>query len=533
MPRLTTLPTQDSSHCNGEAGAARPAGSASAGRSELHRESSSPPTNGAATDDALTASPIAREPAPSPDSSVPMPSQPQASAPLPQNASEMSGNTSAAAVRVDRPVIQCKRLRYSYHNPARHRPLSQTALQPVPEHLPPPTGSSLSTEFLDSMASAASAVDSGRTGTPTAGEAIDAEGERDAQREWQLFDVSLEIPEGARVVVIGSNGAGKSTLLNILGGKMLIPEGMAFVLERPAFHDVTLGRDVACLSEWWKGDFSLDVPLYDLVGPVVEAHIGEQLEKKGNACSAPHSASAPAAGEPPAAAAPPGSWVWLFHGEGLFAPLPCCAAAPAQAGASLRTDCANYVAGPGADAAAGEEETECIVSRVRRLVTLLGVDMRWRIARISDGERRRCQLLAALCEPRKVYILDEATSDLDLVSREGLLRLLLHESTHRGATVLYSTHIFDGLDTWATHLLYIQKGRVKLYKPLSEISAIGELRASGHSAPLYALVRRWLFGEWQHHPQLAALERKLRGSRAARPPARATATQLWRANLQA
>nr|CEL76227.1 TPA: ABC transporter, putative [Toxoplasma gondii VEG] len=307
--------------------------------------------------------------------------------------------------------------------------------------------------------------------------------EAGGQREYQLFDVSLEIPKGARVVVIGSNGAGKSTLLNILGGKMLIPEGMAFVLGRPAFHDVSLGRDVVCLSEWWKGDFALDVPLYDLVGPVVEAHIQEKMEKKRDASLAPDQAEC---------RRPRGFWSRLFYDEGLFSPLPCCSSSSASSPASASAS-ASATAGEGERERLGEEE--CVVSRVRRLVTLLGVDMRWRIARISDGERRRCQLLAALCEPRKVYILDEATSDLDLVSREGLLRLLLHESSRRGATVLYSTHIFDGLDEWATHLLYMRKGRLHLYRPLSELPALEELRRSGHSAPLYALARQWLFEE--------------------------------------
>nr|CCA30121.1 hypothetical protein NCLIV_070110 [Neospora caninum Liverpool]CEL71367.1 TPA: hypothetical protein BN1204_070110 [Neospora caninum Liverpool] len=308
------------------------------------------------------------------------------------------------------------------------------------------------------MALAASSVEA-----PRARRSDTAEEELAAQRDYQLCDVSLDVPRGARVVVVGSNGAGKSTLLNILGGKMLIPEGMAFVLGRPAFHDVSLGRDVVCLSEWWKGDFSLDVPLYDLVGPVIETHILEKLGKGAESRSA-----APARGsETPRP--PPGSWIRLFYGEGLFAPLPCCLV---SSGSREASPCAGAEGGPRAVSVDRQgEEHECIVSRVRRLVTLLGVDMRWRVARISDGERRRCQLLAALCEPRKVYILDEATSDLDLVSREGLLRLLLHESSHRGATVLYSTHIFDGLDEWATHLLYMRKGRVHLYKPLSELPA--------------------------------------------------------------
>ena len=45
------------------------------------------------------------------------------------------------------------------------------------------------------------------------------------------------------------------------------------------------------------------------------------------------------------------------------------------------------------------------------------------INEISDGQRRRCQLLECLAIPRSVYLMDEITSDLDLYAREALLGL--------------------------------------------------------------------------------------------------------------
>lgn len=44
---------------------------------------------------------------------------------------------------------------------------------------------------------------------------------------------------------------------------------------------------------------------------------------------------------------------------------------------------------------------------------------------------------------------------LDVVVRQDLLRWLRRESETRGATILYATHIFDGLDDWPTHLHYL------------------------------------------------------------------------------
>ena len=44
-----------------------------------------------------------------------------------------------------------------------------------------------------------------------------------------LRDLSLHIPEGQFVTIIGSNGAGKSTLLNVLSGDYKIDQGQIFV----------------------------------------------------------------------------------------------------------------------------------------------------------------------------------------------------------------------------------------------------------------------------------------------------------------
>lgn len=88
------------------------------------------------------------------------------------------------------------------------------------------------------------------------------------------------------------------------------------------------------------------------------------------------------------------------------------------------------------------------------------VSFDWKINDLSDGQRRRCQLLEILCVPRPVYLMDEITSDLDIFAREGILNFLRSESETRGATIFYCTHIFDHLEGWASHLLHMAKGQV-------------------------------------------------------------------------
>ena len=134
-------------------------------------------------------------------------------------------------------------------------------------------------------------------------------------------------------------------------------------------------------------------------------------------------------------------------------------------------------------------------SRRGRLVEILGVDVDWHMPRVSDGQRRRVQILLGLLRPSRILLLDEVTSDLDVVARHDLLQLLREESDERGVTILHATHILDAMETWATHLAHLRDGRLVT---LSEMDAIPDLvaeRARGTTAPLERVVLGWLRAE--------------------------------------
>jgi CCR4-NOT complex subunit CAF16 len=116
-----------------------------------------------------------------------------------------------------------------------------------------------------------------------------------------------------------------------------------------------------------------------------------------------------------------------------------------------------------------------------RLIGLLGVDLGWHMHAVSDGQRRRVQLLMGLVRPRKLLLLDEVTTDLDLLARQDLLAFLREESEARGTTILYATHIFDALDAWATHVVYVVAGRIRLFAPIDDVPR-----------PLLTTVEAWL-----------------------------------------
>jgi CCR4-NOT complex subunit CAF16 len=129
-------------------------------------------------------------------------------------------------------------------------------------------------------------------------------------------------------------------------------------------------------------------------------------------------------------------------------------------------------------------------TRRERVRALLGVEPGWHMNRVSSGQRRRVQILLHLERPARVVFLDEVTADLDVLARADLLTLLAEDSAGAGTTILYATHVLDGLDAWATHVLLLRAGRIELFAPLHQIDDYAALRTGGVVSPLL----RWLEG---------------------------------------
>jgi len=130
------------------------------------------------------------------------------------------------------------------------------------------------------------------------------------------------------------------------------------------------------------------------------------------------------------------------------------------------------------------------------LIKLLGIDPQWRMHQVSDGQRRRVQIFLGLIRPFKILLLDEVTVSLDVVVRQDLLRWLRVESETRGATILYATHIFDGLDDWPTHLHYLcNKGHTGWQGEIGNLDLHKQLRSAGEPSPLLRIAETWLRAE--------------------------------------
>jgi CCR4-NOT complex subunit CAF16 len=253
------------------------------------------------------------------------------------------------------------------------------------------------------------------------------------ERSQALHDISLTVPRGARMVLLGANGAGKSStralsrhhaptfgfyffsfcsaLLRIIGGKHMILNGTVETLGQPAFRT---DHSVEFLGSTWSRTvaFAGNNVSYQADIPVSEMSIDLQNE----------------------------------HPE-----------------------------------------------RRDYLYNLLEVDPLWRMHELSDGQRRRVQLLLGLLRPFDLLVLDEITVDLDVITRQDFMNFLKQECEQRNATVIYATHIFDGLDDWATDLAYLSYGRLTKFGPMSSFDEITELVKNGIASPLLKVCLHLLF----------------------------------------
>lgn len=136
---------------------------------------------------------------------------------------------------------------------------------------------------------------------------------------------------------------------------------------------------------------------------------------------------------------------------------------------------------------------ESYPERRDNLVDILGINLDWRMHQLSDGQRRRVQIMIGLIRPFKILLLDEITTSLDVCVRQDLLRWLIHETETRNVTIIYATHIFDGVEEWPTHLFYLTGNGVCGWQgSLEENEYYQQLKRENHPAKMLAVAENWL-----------------------------------------
>ena len=128
-----------------------------------------------------------------------------------------------------------------------------------------------------------------------------------------------------------------------------------------------------------------------------------------------------------------------------------------------------------------------------------------RIDKLSPGERQRLALIRALAAQPDLLVLDEPAAALDPVARRDLLREIALRASDAGTTVLFSTHILSDLERVASHVAFLDRGRLLVE---GELDGLKERYARVQLPPaLAALMPALLPGELRRR---AAADQSLR-----------------------
>ncbi len=102
-----------------------------------------------------------------------------------------------------------------------------------------------------------------------------------------------------------------------------------------------------------------------------------------------------------------------------------------------------------------------IEKRIEEISKTLGMEqfLYNKIENLSTGQTQRVNIARCLVHNPKYYILDEATSGLDIISSQIILDFIKSEKS-KGKTVLYSTHYMEEAENICDECLMINEGVV-------------------------------------------------------------------------
>ena len=108
-----------------------------------------------------------------------------------------------------------------------------------------------------------------------------------------------------------------------------------------------------------------------------------------------------------------------------------------------------------------EVDKEKAEKRIKEISKALGMEafLYNRIGNLSTGQTQRVNIARCLVHDPKYYVLDEATSGLDIISSQIILDFIKEEKA-KGKIILYSTHYMEEAENICDNVVMINNGVV-------------------------------------------------------------------------
>lgn len=106
-----------------------------------------------------------------------------------------------------------------------------------------------------------------------------------------------------------------------------------------------------------------------------------------------------------------------------------------------------------------------------RLLRQFDLPLKRKLKQLSRGMRMKAAFAVSLPYRPKVLILDEPLSGLDPLVREELVEALKEQQRASGMTILISTHDLGEVEDFATHVGFLEKGRLLFSEEIEPLKA--------------------------------------------------------------
>jgi ABC-2 type transport system ATP-binding protein len=91
------------------------------------------------------------------------------------------------------------------------------------------------------------------------------------------------------------------------------------------------------------------------------------------------------------------------------------------------------------------------------------------VARLSLGQRMRCEIVAALLHGPRLLFLDEPTIGLDVTAKAAIRDFIREQSVGEGQTVVLTSHDTRDIELVCERVIVINAGRIVLDRPTAEL----------------------------------------------------------------